>query len=108
MVGVESIPEKLVASPAQAPMAQATPSQHGHTNGVSRVPEPISPIVDLTKTRKMDEIERQAILFTLQKTQGNVVDAARMLGLGPATVYRKIKRYGVRAKAIAAAAQNNQ
>ncbi len=62
----------------------------------------VSSIVDLTRTRKMDDIERQAILYTLRMTQGNVVEAARILGLGPATVYRKIKRYGVRAKSIAA------
>lgn len=55
-------------------------------------------VIDLTKTSVMDDIERQAILFTLTQTGGNVGEAAKVLGLGPATVYRKIKRYGIRAK----------
>lgn len=59
-------------------------------------------MIDLTQTPTMDDIERQAILYTLTQTSGNVGDAARVLGLGPATVYRKIKRYGIRAKSFLA------
>lgn len=61
----------------------------------------VTSVIDLTKTPSMDDIERQAILFTLTQTSGNVGEAARVLGLGPATVYRKIKRYGIRAKHFA-------
>jgi DNA-binding NtrC family response regulator len=61
----------------------------------------VASVIDLTKTPSMDDIERQAILFTLTQTSGNVGEAARVLGLGPATVYRKIKRYGIRAKHFA-------
>jgi DNA-binding NtrC family response regulator len=39
--------------------------------------------------------ERIAIIDALQRVQGNVVDAARLLGLGQATVYRKIKQYEI-------------
>jgi transcriptional regulator of acetoin/glycerol metabolism len=85
MVGAESNPGESISE---------TNGKHGDRE--------VSSIVDLTRTRKMDDIERQAILYTLRMTQGNVVEAARILGLGPATVYRKIKRYGVRAKSIAA------
>lgn len=59
-------------------------------------------MIDLTRTPTMDDIERQAILYTLTQTGGNVGEAARVLGLGPATVYRKIKRYGIRAKSFMA------
>jgi transcriptional regulator of acetoin/glycerol metabolism len=83
------------------PMSASLPNGYETTNGKHGERE-VSSIVDLTRTRKMDDIERQAILYTLRMTQGNVVEAARILGLGPATVYRKIKRYGVRAKSIAA------
>ncbi|MBX9655752.1 hypothetical protein K2Y11_19215 [bacterium] len=92
MVGLETMPEERVAPSIANHTNGTTPSAHGSD---------VSPIVDLAKTRKMDDIERHAILYTLQMTQGNVVEAARILGLGPATVYRKIKRYGVRAKALA-------
>jgi DNA-binding NtrC family response regulator len=39
--------------------------------------------------------ERTAIIDALQRTGGHVVDAARLLGLGQATMYRKIKQYAV-------------
>jgi transcriptional regulator of acetoin/glycerol metabolism len=92
MVAVDSFPSDL-----------ATAQSAVHVNGNnSHKPAglDVTPIVDLTKTKKMDDIERHAILYTLQMTHGNVVEAARILGLGPATVYRKIKRYGVRAKSL--------
>jgi DNA-binding NtrC family response regulator len=41
------------------------------------------------------ELEKKAICEALQKTGGNVRGAAEVLGLGPATVYRKIKRYSI-------------
>lgn len=43
----------------------------------------------------LEELERQAILQALDRTNGHVVRAAKMLGLGQATVYRKIKQYGI-------------
>ena len=39
--------------------------------------------------------ERTAIIDALQRTAGHVVDAAKLLGLGQATMYRKIKQYAV-------------
>ena len=45
--------------------------------------------------RPMDQIELQAIKNALASTNGNVREAAKLLGLGQATVYRKIKRYQI-------------
>ncbi len=45
--------------------------------------------------RPMDQIEIQAIRDALASTHGNVREAAKLLGLGQATVYRKIKRYQI-------------
>jgi transcriptional regulator of acetoin/glycerol metabolism len=39
----------------------------------------------------MGEIERLAILQTLKKTQGDKELAARLLGIGLATIYRRLK-----------------
>jgi DNA-binding NtrC family response regulator len=39
--------------------------------------------------------ERAAIIDALHRVDGHVVDAARLLGLGQATVYRKIKQYSI-------------
>jgi DNA-binding NtrC family response regulator len=45
--------------------------------------------------RPIEQLEKQAILDALSTTRGNVREAARLLGCGQATVYRKIKRYGI-------------
>jgi DNA-binding NtrC family response regulator len=43
--------------------------------------------------RTMDEIEREAILRSLERTGGNRTQAAEMLGIGLRTLQRKIKQY---------------
>jgi DNA-binding NtrC family response regulator len=48
--------------------------------------------------RRIDRIEKQAILDALEKSEGSVATAARRLGIGQATVYRKLKRYGIEIK----------
>jgi two-component system response regulator HydG len=42
------------------------------------------------------ELEKQAILNTIRKLQGDKLLAARLLGIGKTTLYRKLKEYGVR------------
>ncbi|UCG55850.1 MAG: sigma-54-dependent Fis family transcriptional regulator [Phycisphaerales bacterium] len=41
----------------------------------------------------LNELEKQAIIDTLAKTQGNREKAAKILGIGERTLYRKIKEY---------------
>jgi DNA-binding NtrC family response regulator len=43
----------------------------------------------------LDELERRAILRTLRETGGDKLSAARMLGIGKTTLYRKLKLYHV-------------
>ena len=43
---------------------------------------------------RLSDIERKAILETLSITEGNKVLAAKMLGIGLKTLYRKLKLYG--------------
>ena len=45
--------------------------------------------------REIDRIEKDAIVNALTAARGNVREAARNLGLGQATVYRKIKKYQI-------------
>ncbi len=44
--------------------------------------------------RPLDEVERYCITETLKATGGNREEAARILGIGERTLYRKIKEYG--------------
>ena len=43
----------------------------------------------------LEELERRAILRTLRETSGDKLAAARMLGIGKTTLYRKLKQYNV-------------
>jgi DNA-binding NtrC family response regulator len=43
----------------------------------------------------LNELEKQAIIDTLNKTQGNREQAAKILGIGERTLYRKIREYGI-------------
>ncbi|MEQ8789904.1 MAG: sigma 54-interacting transcriptional regulator [Pirellulaceae bacterium] len=44
---------------------------------------------------RMDFWERKLIQEALQRTSGSVPEAAKLLGLGRATLYRKIEEYGI-------------
>jgi Response regulator containing CheY-like receiver, AAA-type ATPase, and DNA-binding domains len=43
----------------------------------------------------LEELERRAILKTLRETSGDKLAAARMLGIGKTTLYRKLKQYNM-------------
>ncbi len=43
----------------------------------------------------LEELERRAILRTLRETGGDKLSAARMLGIGKTTLYRKLKQYNM-------------
>ncbi|MEM9420269.1 MAG: sigma-54 dependent transcriptional regulator [Planctomycetota bacterium] len=44
----------------------------------------------------LDQLEKQAIRDTLRTTGGNREQAAKMLGIGERTLYRKLKEYGLK------------
>jgi len=61
--------------------------------GTSR-PEPASPLaLDDNTIVPLAELERRAIAHALKVTGGNVTRAARALGIGRATMYRKLDRF---------------
>ena len=43
----------------------------------------------------LSQLEREAIRNTLKMTEGNREQAAKILGIGERTLYRKIKEYGL-------------
>ncbi|MEL7001634.1 MAG: sigma-54 dependent transcriptional regulator, partial [Bacteroidota bacterium] len=52
-----------------------------------------SPVSD---TYKLDEMEKTAIEQAIRKHHGNMSKAAKELGLGRTTIYRKIEKYGIK------------
>jgi transcriptional regulator of acetoin/glycerol metabolism len=43
----------------------------------------------------LEELERRAILQALEATGGDRLRAAKLLGIGKTTIYRKIKHFGL-------------
>jgi DNA-binding NtrC family response regulator len=43
----------------------------------------------------LQEMEKQLIIVTLQRTEGNIKEAASILGIDRSTMYEKIKRYEI-------------
>jgi transcriptional regulator of acetoin/glycerol metabolism len=69
---------------------------NGETPGnVLPFPGPTSFAVDTHKIQKMDEIEAHAIENAIVQYKGNLTEAAKALGIGRATLYRKVKQYHI-------------
>jgi DNA-binding NtrC family response regulator len=62
--------------------------------GGSIPPSAVGPI-PLPAPRTLDEVERDAIRAALKETKGNKKEAAKVLGIGIATLHRKVKEYGI-------------
>ena len=56
--------------------------------------KPPIPACDVETITSIAELERQAILHAIEMLQGDKLEAARRLGIGKTTLYRKLKEYG--------------
>jgi DNA-binding NtrC family response regulator/predicted hydrocarbon binding protein len=77
---------------------RAVALSNGPRIDVDDLPEEVrqatSPLLPASGSRLLADIEREAILGTLESLQGNRARAAEVLGIGVATLYRKLKQYG--------------
>jgi DNA-binding NtrC family response regulator len=64
-------------------------SQRASHVGPQPAAEPVAEILTIA------ELEKQAILTTLRNLHGDKLTAARLLGIGKTTLYRKLKEYGI-------------
>jgi two-component system response regulator HydG len=62
---------------------------------VSTLEEPKGSAAGPSPVLPLAELERQAILDSLRKLNGDKLLAARLLGIGKTTLYRKLKEYGI-------------
>lgn len=65
-------------------------SRRSQTEELSAVTEPAGPAIT-----PLAELEKQAILNTIRQLNGDKLLAARLLGIGKTTLYRKLKEYGI-------------
>jgi DNA-binding NtrC family response regulator len=59
------------------------------------VQEAVQPIAVMPKITPLAELEKQAILNTIRQLKGDKLLAAKLLGIGKTTLYRKLKEYGL-------------
>ncbi|HUO09420.1 MAG TPA: sigma-54 dependent transcriptional regulator [Phycisphaerae bacterium] len=88
---------------AQSPkltLADVPPNITGHTSpstAIIHTPTSTTPTTAITLAGKnLADLEKQAIEETLTAVQGNREQAAKILGIGERTLYRKIKEYGLK------------
>ncbi|MFZ3231560.1 MAG: helix-turn-helix domain-containing protein [Pseudobdellovibrio sp.] len=62
---------------------------HGPSNVVSFPGQPEN------KVQKMEDLEAKAIEMAINQYKGNLTEAAKALGIGRATLYRKVKQYQI-------------
>ncbi len=63
------------------------------SNGnVIQFPTPSAPV---SSVQKMEELEAHAIENAIVQYKGNLTEAAKALGIGRATLYRKVKQYHI-------------
>lgn len=75
-----------------APLA-SVPSLPGFTgSNVINFPTPAS---TSSNVQKMEQMEAQAIENAIHQYKGNLTEAARALGIGRATLYRKVKQFKI-------------
>src|SRR6202035_286108 len=67
------------------------PAEGRQSSALSTSGSPVQSVVGQQRT--MEEIERQAILETLRRTEGHRAKAADVLGIGLRTLQRKLKEY---------------
>ncbi|MEM1414654.1 MAG: sigma-54 dependent transcriptional regulator [Myxococcota bacterium] len=59
-------------------------------------PSAAEPAPAAERPMSMDELEKRALVDALERADGNVAEVVRQLGIGRTTVYRKLKKYGLR------------
>ena len=64
-------------------------------NGYSNVVQFPSQQANQSKVSKINELEAQAIEQAIHAYRGNLTEAAKALGIGRATLYRKVKLYNI-------------
>ena len=55
----------------------------------------VAPVATSGAVRPLDEVEKEYILAVLDLNDGNQTHAAKQLHIGSATLYRKLKSYGL-------------
>ncbi len=86
---LENVLQRLVLLAGEEPITKKTIESDAELRRIflSKEPEPVF---------SLEKSEREQIRKALEAAEGNPTRAAKMLGISRATIYRKIKEYGLR------------
>jgi len=76
---------------AAAKLISATAARLQESRGIQEIPVRSLPISDIEPFLTLDAMERAMIVAAYRKSNRNSVEAARLLGIGKTTFYRKLK-----------------
>jgi DNA-binding protein Fis len=81
-------------------MERAVAMARGNRVVLEDLPEEISqafrkPVVNVETVQPLKEVEKEYIIAVLELNNGNQTRTAEQLGIGTATLYRKLKQYGL-------------
>lgn len=62
----------------------------------SKSPIPMRQEGQFQEVKPLRQVEKETIIAALKQTQGDKLLAARELGIGKTTMYRKLKKYGIK------------
>ena len=88
IIQIHHLPAYLAERPAQAPSPAPSPPPRADESGRSGS-------VDIEDADNWDEVERKMILDALVRAGGRRERAARMLGWGRSTMWRKMKKHNI-------------
>lgn len=100
LIEVPDIPAEIHAASMFGDSIAVDRSQNSGGMFANSLPHATAPQDDkaasvIASMSAIQRTERAAIIEALQRSDGHVIDAANLLGLGQATVYRKIKQYHI-------------
>lgn len=95
----------MAASPGRIINIQDLPPQIQSSGTLARLEVASN---DRPRIVPLAEVEKQAILETLERLNGDKLMTARLLGIGKTTLYRKLKAYGIRDEWLGRSIVNRQ
>ncbi len=91
---VKKLRQQLLQGTPSSSFGQGTTSETSYA-GSNVVPFPTPTFGGEPKVQKMEELEAKAIEDAISQYKGNLTEAAKALGIGRATLYRKVKQYQI-------------
>jgi transcriptional regulator of acetoin/glycerol metabolism len=86
----------IEAQLASGSQARSVDEMDGYLQSIAQRPRGSLQSTVRFRLSRFEMIERDAIVSALERNDGAIADAAEDLGFSRATMYRKVKRYGIR------------